>query len=86
MRRRLAACVNIIRGVESTFRWQGRVDRCREVLLVIKTTAARFDALRRAVLMEHPYDVPEVIALPILAGHRPYLEWVSASTAALASR
>ena len=73
---RLAACVNALPGIESTFWWQGRVDRCREVLLVIKTTAGRFPLLKRTVTQLHPYEVPEVIALPLVAGHRPYLAWV----------
>ena len=77
---RVAACVNVVLGVESTFRWQGKVERCREALLLIKTTAARFKELRRAVLRLHPYDVPEIIALPVVAGHPPYLRWVAANS------
>ncbi|MBI2495367.1 MAG: divalent-cation tolerance protein CutA [Candidatus Omnitrophica bacterium] len=73
---RLAACVNALPGVESIFRWQGKVERCREILLVIKTTARRFPQLRAAVRNLHPYDVPEIIALPVVAGHTPYLRWV----------
>jgi periplasmic divalent cation tolerance protein len=79
VRLRLAACVNVLPGVESVFRWQGKVDRSREALLVIKTTRARFAALRRRVLSLHPYDLPEVIALPVAAGHPPYLRWVASS-------
>ena len=79
---RLAACVNALPGVESTFRWKGRTERCREVLLLIKTTAARFEPLKRAVLALHPYEVPEIIALPITAGHQPYLRWVASSFSA----
>ena len=77
--RRLAACVNRLPGAESTFRWQGKVDRCREVLLLIKTTRRRFGPLARAVARLHPSEVPEVIALPITAGAAPYLQWVQAS-------
>ena len=77
--RRVAACVNIVPGISSLFWWKGRIDRCREVLLVIKTTAAGFEPLRRAVLALHPYDVPEVIALPVGAAHAPYRRWVSVS-------
>ncbi len=73
---RLAACVNVLPGIDSTFWWQGKIDRCREVLLLIKTTAGRFPQLSRAVTELHPYEVPEVIALPLAAGHRPYLAWV----------
>lgn len=77
VKRRLAACVNVVPGIESVFWWNGKLDRCREALLLIKTTAARFERLRRAVIELHPYDVPEVIALPILKGHPAYLDWVS---------
>ena len=73
---RVAACVNVVPGVESTFRWQGKIDRCREALLVIKTTAACFKRLREAILRAHPYDVPEILALPVMAGHPAYLNWV----------
>lgn len=79
VRRRLAACVNLLPAVESLFWWKGKVDRAREVLLIIKTTAARVEALRRAVVSLHPYDVPEIIALPVTAGHAPYLRWVTYS-------
>ena len=86
VKRRLAACVNVLPGMESTFRWQGKVDRCRETLLVIKTTARRFPQLRAAVRTLHPYDVPEIIALPIVAGHAPYLRWVRSSTSSVLNR
>ena len=78
--RRLAACVNAVPAVESTFRWQGTIEQCRETLLIIKTAAARFERLRRAIKDLHPYDVPEIIALPVVAGYAPYLEWVGEST------
>ena len=76
---RLAACVNILSGVDSTFRWQGKTERCREVLLLIKTTRKRLPQLTRSIVKLHPYDVPEVIALPLVAGHRPYLQWIHQS-------
>ena len=79
--RRLAACVNVLGTVESTFCWKGKIERSREALLIIKTTAASFQALRRAVLELHPYDVPEVVALPVVAGHPAYLNWVASSVA-----
>ena len=77
--RRLAACVNIVPGVESVFRWKGKTQRCREILLVIKTRRARFASLKQSILARHPYEVPEVIALSVVAGHRPYLQWVRSS-------
>ena len=74
--KRLAACVNIVPGLESLFYWQGKLDSCRELLLIIKTTRTGFERLQRAILRLHPYDCPEIIALPVVAGHRPYLKWV----------
>ena len=79
IRDRLAACVNIIPHVESIFRWEGRVDRSRETLLVIKTTTARFQRLRKTIIARHPYDVPEILGLPLRGGSPPYLRWVVAS-------
>lgn len=75
----LAACVNVVPGLVSFYRWQGRVERDAEVLLVIKTRGERFDALKAALLAEHPYEVPELVAFPIAAGHERYLEWLEAS-------
>jgi periplasmic divalent cation tolerance protein len=80
--RRLAACVNVVPGVTSFYRWKGELNRDAEHLLVVKTTAARFEALREALVEMHPYDVPEVVELPIERGHGPYLEWIDESVAA----
>ena len=74
--RGLAACVNVVPGVVSVYRWKGQVEREDELLLVIKTRAERFPALREALVGLHPYEVPELIALPIQAGHAPYLAWL----------
>jgi len=79
VKRRLAACVNVVPGLESIFWWQGKIDRADETLLLIKTTAARFERLRRAVLALHPYDVPEVIAVHVQRAHEPYLRWIQTS-------
>jgi periplasmic divalent cation tolerance protein len=73
---RLAACVNAIGGVASTWRWNGAVETADEVLLVIKTTADRLEAMQARLVAEHPYDVPEVIALDPVAGYPPYLAWL----------
>jgi periplasmic divalent cation tolerance protein len=75
----LAACVNLVPGVVSFYRWQGRLERDAEVLLVIKTRGERFDELKAALLAEHPYEVPELVAIPIEAGHQRYLEWLEDS-------
>ena len=78
---RLAACVNRIAGVRSTYRWQGAVERAEELLLVAKTTRSRFDALRQRVVELHPYELPEVVAVGIDSGLERYLGWIAAETA-----
>jgi periplasmic divalent cation tolerance protein len=78
--RRLAACVSQIGvPVTSTFRWKGKVESANEFLLLIKTTKKRFEAARDTVCKLHSYDVPEIIALPIATGSRPYLDWIEES-------
>ncbi|MGH8114179.1 MAG: divalent-cation tolerance protein CutA [Rhodanobacteraceae bacterium] len=77
---RLAACVSRLPGVASTYRWQGKILDDAEVLLLIKTTHERFDAVRARLLELHPYEVPEVIALDIADGHAPYLDWIAQET------
>ena len=75
--KRLAACVNILRSpIESHYRWKGKVEKARELLLLIKTTATRLGALEREVKRLHSYDAPEFIALPIAAGSNAYLAWL----------
>jgi periplasmic divalent cation tolerance protein len=73
---RLAACANLVPGVVSIYRWQGKVHRDDEILLVLKTTAERADALRSRLVELHPYDVPEVLVLAVEGGHEAYLAWV----------
>jgi periplasmic divalent cation tolerance protein len=73
---RLAACVNQLPGIRSTYRWQEAVHTDREELLLIKTTAACLAALERRLLELHPYEVPELIAVPVEQGHAAYLHWV----------
>jgi periplasmic divalent cation tolerance protein len=75
---RLAACGNVVPAIRSIYRWEGKVQDEQEALLVLKTTRARFDALRARVVALHPYQVPEVIALGVEAGHAPYLAWIAA--------
>lgn len=74
--RGLAACVNVVPGVVSIYRWKGAVEREEERLLLIKTRREAFAALREALVGLHPYEVPEVLALPIEDGHAPYLAWL----------
>jgi periplasmic divalent cation tolerance protein len=78
---RLAACVNVVPGVRSIYRWQGAVEEAAEILLVIKTRADRCPALRSRVRELHPYDVPEVLELPASGGSPAYLDWVRAESA-----
>lgn len=73
---RLAACVNVLPGVRSIYRWQARVEMAQEILLLMKTTQERFHSLRERIIALHSYDTPEVIALPIAAGLEKYLTWV----------
>ncbi|MDE1963918.1 MAG: divalent-cation tolerance protein CutA [Xanthomonadaceae bacterium] len=77
----LAACVNQLPGVVSTYAWQGRLHTDAEVMLVIKTTVGRLGALRERLVALHPYEVPELVALPAVDGHPPYLDWVRAQVA-----
>jgi periplasmic divalent cation tolerance protein len=81
---RVAACVNVVPGVRSVYRWQGQVTQDEESLLLIKTTTTRFEALRTTVMKHHPYELPEVVALPVALGHAPYLDWVAREVAAQA--
>lgn len=80
-RERLAACVNRLPGIRSTYRWQGVVTTDSEELLLIKTTARRFDALKTRLLELHPYELPELLAVPVAHGHDAYLDWVRANAA-----
>jgi periplasmic divalent cation tolerance protein len=76
----LAACVNIVPGLRSIYSWQGTVHEDDEVLLLVKTTADRFEALRERILELHPYETPEVVALELANGHDAYLRWIESVT------
>jgi periplasmic divalent cation tolerance protein len=78
---RLAACVNVIAGLRSFYRWQGAVQDEAEVQLVIKTRRSRFVELERWLVEHHPYDVPEILALPVERGGQSYLDWLFEQTA-----
>jgi len=71
-----AACVNIVPGVDSLFRWEGKIDSARESLLLIKTKASLFPEIISLVKDIHSYEVPEIIALPIIGGSEDYLKWL----------
>jgi periplasmic divalent cation tolerance protein len=77
---RLVACVNILPEVQSVYRWDGRICSDAEAMLVMKTTEERLEELTAHIASIHPYDVPEVIAMPITHAHGPYLQWVLGQT------
>lgn len=79
VKNRLAACVNNLEKVKSFFCWQGKVDKADEVLLIIKSKKTKLPEIIRLVKSMHSYQVPEIIALPILGGYKPYLRWINDS-------
>lgn len=83
--RRLAACVNVLAPCHSVYRWQGAIESAQEVPLLIKTTAARYADLEAAIRAAHPYELPEIIAVPIAHGLPGYLDWVVTETRAEAA-
>ena len=78
--KRLAACANIVPGMRSIYRWKGELQRDEETVLVLKTTADRSKALTDLVVASHPYEVPAVSILPVVAGHATFLDWVRRET------
>ena len=74
--RGVAACINIIPGITSVYRWEGKLETAREQQLVIKTTRTQLEALRLALKPLHPYDIPEFVVLPVSEGGEDYLQWV----------
>ncbi len=79
---RLAACVNILPGMRSIYRWKGAVEDAGEWLLLIKSRRELFERVRQTIEKEHSYEVPEIIALPVVAGSDAYLGWLTAETIA----
>jgi len=79
---RIAACVNIGGPVESIYHWRGRIETGKEVPVVIKTRAALYSNVEGAIRKLHPYDTPEILAIPVVAGDTRYLEWLATETAA----
>lgn len=77
---KLAACANILPGVQSIYRWQGQVEEAGEVTVLIKTMRSRYAAVEEAIQSMHPYDLPEVIALPVVAALPAYLAWLQGET------
>jgi len=79
---RLAACVNVGAPVDSMYHWQGQLETTREIPLSIKTRAALYDAVQAAIVAAHPYQLPEVVAVPVTHGLDRYLDWIAAETGA----
>jgi periplasmic divalent cation tolerance protein len=73
----LAGCVQIVGPIVSTFRWQGKIERTEEWLCLIKTEKRLYSTLEQSIKMQHPYEIPEIIAIPVVAGSQPYLQWLS---------
>jgi periplasmic divalent cation tolerance protein len=76
--RRLAACVQVVGPITSTYHWQGKLETSQEWLCVIKTLRSRYTPLEAAIRELHSYDVPEILAFGVVAGHRDYLDWLAA--------
>lgn len=74
-----AACVNVVHKIESVFWWEGKIDHSQEVLLIIKSRKSKLNRIIKIVKLLHSYKVPEIIALPIVSGYKPYLEWINDS-------
>ena len=79
---KLAACVNIVKGVESVYQWQGKIEHDQEILLIIKTKKNLFSQVEQAIQEQHNYELPEIIAVPIEAGEKNYLNWIQSATLA----
>ena len=76
---RLAACANLVPGIESHYRWQGKMEQSREVLMILKTTIGKVPALEKMIISKHPYETPEFLVLPGNRGNKRYLAWLLAS-------
>jgi len=82
LEQRLAACVNLVPRLESHYWWQGQLEQGNEVLMILKTTRSRLNALEKCILSNHPYDTCEILALPLASGTKRYLKWIKDSVTA----
>lgn len=79
IKNKLAACVNIVEKIESLFWWQGKVDQAKETLLIVKSKKEKLAKIIKVVKSLHSYEAPEIIALPVIGGYKPYLNWINES-------
>ena len=77
--RELAACVNVLAGMSTVYRWQGNIEEGQEAVMIVKTRADRESDARAAIIGAHPYDCPCIVTIPIAGGHAAYLDWVARS-------
>ena len=82
LRARLVACANLVPRVESHYRWEGKIERAAEVLLVLKTTTVQLAKLEKLVVARHPYDTPEFVVLPLSGGNKRYIAWLKQNCSA----
>ena len=82
LEQRLAACVNVLAQCSSVYRWQGRIETATEVPVLIKTVASRYPLVEAAIRANHPYELPEIVSVPVVAGLGEYLSWVAAESTA----
>lgn len=85
LKARLVACANLVSGVESHYRWEGKIETGAEILIIFKTRKSRLPALEKLILKKHPYDTPEMLAIPLNMGTRKYLDWIERSVRTLKS-
>lgn len=77
--KKLAACVNMIPKIESIYEWQEKIETSKEVLLIFKTSIEKYSELEQEIIAKHPYEVPEILQIPIQNGYTPYLDWIDAN-------
>jgi periplasmic divalent cation tolerance protein len=80
LKKKLVPCVNIVANVRSIYTWKGKINDESELILIMKTRASLFDQVRDEVKSNHPYECPDIVALPIIAGYQPYLDWIAGNT------
>ncbi|MCL1973054.1 MAG: divalent-cation tolerance protein CutA [Endomicrobia bacterium] len=76
LKNHLAACVNIVKNIDSFYWWKGKIEYSKELLLIMKTVSAKFDVLKKCIEDTHPYEVPEIISTEISSGNKDYLDWI----------